>query len=59
MTIWAAYSNFEENEKGSLEEGKVADFVILDQDIMKVEGHNIPNTKVLATYVNGEKVFGK
>ena len=35
MTIWAAKANFEENEKGSLEEGKFADFVILDADIMK------------------------
>ncbi|HRH67191.1 MAG TPA: amidohydrolase [Bacteroidia bacterium] len=59
MTLWAAYANFEENEKGSLEEGKVADFVILDQDIMKIEGKKIPSTNVLATYVNGEKVFSK
>lgn len=59
MTIWAAYSNFEEEEKGSLEEGKVADFVILDQDIMKVDGDKIPKTSVVATYVNGEKVYSK
>lgn len=59
MTIWAAYANFEDQEKGSLEEGKVADFVILDQDIMKIEGHLIPATKVLSTFVNGEKVFSR
>ena len=35
MTIWAAKANFEENEKGSLEKGKFADFVILDADLMK------------------------
>ena len=57
MTIWAAYSNFEEEEKGSIEVGKFADFVILNQDIMKVDGHKIPNTKAIATYVNGEKVY--
>jgi predicted amidohydrolase YtcJ len=57
MTIMAAYSNFEEHEKGSLETGKFADFVILDRDIMVVEANEIPLTKVIATYVNGEKVF--
>jgi len=57
MTIWAAYSNFEENEKGSIEEGKLADFTILDQDIMEVEEDSIPNTKVIATFINGKKAF--
>ncbi|MBX2827478.1 MAG: amidohydrolase family protein [Flavobacteriaceae bacterium] len=57
MTIWAAYSNFEETEKGSLEPGKFADFVILDTDIMTCPEDDIPNAKVLATYVGGEKVF--
>lgn len=57
MTIWAAYSNFEEEEKGSIETGKYADFVILNQDIMKVKGEEIPKTKAMTTYVNGEKVY--
>ena len=57
MTIWAAHSNFEENEKGSIEVGKFADFVILDQNIMEIDGSKIPNTKVRATYINGEKVY--
>lgn len=57
MTIWAAYSNFEENEKGSIEVGKFADFVILDQNIMEVEGSKIPKTKAVTTYLNGEKVY--
>jgi predicted amidohydrolase YtcJ len=56
MTIWAAYSNFEESEKGSIEVGKMADFIILNQDIMTVEIHKVPNTKVEATYINGEKM---
>jgi len=56
MTIWAAYSNFEEKEKGSLEAGKWADFIITDKDIMKVDINEVPNVKILATYLNGEKV---
>jgi predicted amidohydrolase YtcJ len=59
VTIWAAKANFEEKEKGSIEPGKYADFVILDQDIMKIDGAQLPNVKVLKTYINGEKVYGK
>lgn len=59
MTIWAAKSNFEENEKGSLEKGKLADFVILDKDIMTVDAKDVLTTSVLATYINGEKVYQK
>ena len=57
MTIWAAYANFEENEKGSISVGKFADFVILDQNIMEIETKEIPKTKVIHTYLNGEKVY--
>ncbi len=55
MTIWAAYSNFEENEKGSIEKGKFADFIILDKDIMTAEVQDISNIKVEKTFVGGEK----
>ncbi|HSM64214.1 MAG TPA: amidohydrolase family protein, partial [Gillisia sp.] len=56
MTVWAAYANFEEKEKGSIEADKFADFIILDKNIMEVNEDEIPNIKVLHTYVNGEKV---
>ncbi|RYF12225.1 MAG: amidohydrolase, partial [Flavobacteriales bacterium] len=57
MTIWAAKSNFEEKEKGSLEVGKFADFVIWDNDVMTASDHQILNNKVIKTYLNGEKVY--
>ncbi|HSM63818.1 MAG TPA: amidohydrolase [Gillisia sp.] len=57
MTVWAAYANFEEKEKGSIEADKFADFIILDKNIMEVNEDEIPNIKVLHTYVNGEKVY--
>ena len=59
MTIWAAYLNFEENEKGSIEKGKFADFIIIDRDIMKIEASKTPETKVLKTYLSGELVYSK
>jgi predicted amidohydrolase YtcJ len=59
MTIWAAKANFEEKEKGSIEPGKYADFVIMDKDIMKVKGNELPNIKVIKTYINGVKVYEK
>lgn len=55
MTIWAAYSNFEEKEKGSLEVGKWADFVMYDQDLMKVEESQIVKIKPTHTYLKGNK----
>lgn len=57
MTIWAAKANFEENEKGSLERGKFADFMMTDKDLLKTAPAELLQVKVLATFVNGEKVF--
>lgn len=56
MTIWAAYANFEENEKGSIEVGKFADFIILNKNIMEIEDAKIPYIKVKEVYINGERI---
>ncbi|HUW93870.1 MAG TPA: amidohydrolase family protein, partial [Bacteroidales bacterium] len=56
-TINGAFASFEENIKGTLEPGKLADFVILSDDITKLDPINIGETKVLQTYVGGKKVF--
>ncbi|MDA8640198.1 amidohydrolase [Flavobacteriaceae bacterium] len=57
MTIWAAHANFEEEIKGSIEIGKVADLVILKKDIMKIDVNEIPDVEVLATILNGDMVY--
>jgi predicted amidohydrolase YtcJ len=57
MTIWAAKGSFEEDIKGSIEPGKLADFIILEKDIMKVNISEVPGIKVLKTYIDGEMVF--
>ncbi|MGB0779271.1 MAG: amidohydrolase [Flavobacteriaceae bacterium] len=57
MTRWAAYANFEEKQKGSIEIGKVADFVMLDRDIMEVTHRLIPGARVVATFLNGKIVY--
>jgi predicted amidohydrolase YtcJ len=59
MTIWAARSNFEENEKGSIEKGKLADFVVLDTDLMEATFEQVLKTKVLRTICGGETVYTK
>lgn len=59
MTIWAAKSNFEEGEKGSLEKGKFADFIILDHDLMKASLQQVLQTKVQGTFVGGQRVYGR
>ncbi len=57
MTIWAAKASFEENQKGSLEPGKYADFVILDTDLMTASPQVVLNTEIESTWIGGEKVF--
>lgn len=57
VTIWPAYAGFQETELGSLTPGKWADFVVLDQDIMRVPEPLILKTRVLSTWVGGRAVF--
>jgi len=57
MTIWAAYANFEEDQKGSIETGKFADFVILEQDIMTEREEELRSLPVKGTYIGGERVY--
>ena len=57
MTIWAAKSNFEEQEKGSIEVGKFADLVVMSDDILFVEEEHIPYVQVVHTFSGGEIVY--
>ena len=57
FTLGAAYAAFEENEKGSLEPGKLADFIVIDRDVMTCPPQDIWSTKVLQTYVGGVSVY--
>jgi predicted amidohydrolase YtcJ len=59
ITEWSAYQHFEENEKGTLEKGKLADLVILDQNPLKVAPDTIKDIQVVETIKEGETVFKK
>src|SRR2546430_6496028 len=59
FTIWPAYAAFEENDKGSIEVGKLADFTVLSSDIMKIPEPQILKTRCAITIIDGEIVFGR
>ncbi len=59
ITIWAAKSVFEEDRKGSIEQGKLADFVILPVDLLRADAKAIYDAPVIATYIAGQKVYAK
>lgn len=57
FTIWGAYAQFGDDRYGSLEAGKYADYVIMDQDIMAVDADDIIKIKILETVLGGETVY--
>jgi len=57
FTIWPAYAAFEENVRGSIEVGKLADFTVLSADIMKIPEMDILKTHCVMTVIGGEIVF--
>ena len=59
MTYDPAFASFREHDLGSLTPGKLADFVVLDTDIMSVEAPRILDARVMATVVDGRPEFGK
>ena len=56
-TLNNAYLSFEEKEKGSIETGKLADYAIIDRDILRVGLDEVKDTQVLQTYLGGDLVF--
>ncbi|HAY34704.1 MAG TPA: amidohydrolase [Ignavibacteria bacterium] len=56
-TVWPAYSSFEENTKGSIETGKVADMIVISNDIFNIDSRELLNTKVIRTIINGSIVY--
>jgi hypothetical protein len=56
-TMGSAYPQFADDEVGSLEVGKQADFAILSQDLLTVRAAKIPDTTALATFVGGKQVY--
>ena len=57
FTIWPAYAAFEEELRGSIEAGKLADFTVLSADIMKIPEMEILKTRCLMTVIGGEIVY--
>jgi len=57
ITLWPAKGSFEENLKGSIEAGKLADLVVLDRDIMTVDEKEIPEARVRQLYLSGKQML--
>jgi hypothetical protein len=54
-----SYSGFEEDKKGSLEPGKLADFIVVDRDVLAVPADELKDVQVLMTFVGGRLVYDK
>jgi len=59
FTLDAAYAGFMEEQVGSLETGKQADFIVLEEDILQIPAEKIPEIQVMQTWVAGERVFSR
>ncbi len=59
FTSWAAWAGFEEDIKGSLESGKLADFIVVSKDLMTIPAQEILRTEVMMTVVGGQEAFRK
>ncbi|WP_305986681.1 amidohydrolase [Roseibium sp. MMSF_3544] len=57
MTLWSAYQHFEEDEKGSIETGKLADFVILSSDPLAIDPEDLETLRVAETIKEGKTIY--
>ena len=57
MTTWAAHAGFEEKRKGQIKPGMLADFVVLDTDLLTAPKEQLRGAKVLQTWIGGQAVF--
>jgi predicted amidohydrolase YtcJ len=59
ITIWGAYQHFEENTKGSLKEGKLADMVLLDANPLKIDPMKLKEIQIMETIKEGKSIYRK
>ena len=57
FTLDAAYAAFMEDQVGSLEVGKKADFIVIDRDLMTIPENELPKIRVLETWLDGKAIY--